>query len=131
MGINAKKELLNIIGYHKILCAEIVYSPSIFDESDKKDYIEHGWLIDSLEITLKYPHTEEELQEFITKLDFNYDNGYGGQKLKGGVILDDYAWLTRGEYDGSEWWEYHKRPEIPDKLKNLQLEREININKLV
>jgi len=24
--------------------------------------------------------------------------------------------MDRGEYDGSEWWEWHKYPQIPDEL---------------
>jgi hypothetical protein len=46
-------------------------------------------------------------------LDFEYDNGYGGQELYGTVWLVDETWLSRGEYDGSEWWEHNVLPVIP------------------
>ena len=46
----------------------------------------------------------------IADLDFEYDDGYGGQVLFGYIIFKDGTWLSRGEYDGSEWWEYNKTP---------------------
>jgi len=57
------------------------------------------------------------MQEFLNKLDFEYDNGFGLQRLFGVVWFEDGTWATRGEYDGSEWWEVHEIPEIPDHLK--------------
>lgn len=53
------------------------------------------------------------LEEVLPNLDFNYDEGYGGQKLYGNIWYTDGTWSTRGEYDGSEWWEYHKCPTCP------------------
>jgi len=47
---------------------------------------------------------------------YRYDSGYGGQELYGKVWMDNGEWITRGEYDGSEWWEYHRVPEVPNKL---------------
>ena len=42
-----------------------------------------------------------------------YDKGYGGgQELDGTILFSDNTWLTRGEYDGSEYWEYHTPPTI-------------------
>ena len=55
--------------------------------------------------------TAEELHE---KLDFIYHSSYGGQELFGCVWLKDGSWMTRGEYDGSEWWEHNKRPKHPN-----------------
>ena len=46
----------------------------------------------------------------VSQLDFNYDSGFGGQELFGYVVFKDKTWLERGEYDGSEWWEYKKCP---------------------
>jgi len=43
-----------------------------------------------------------------------YDSGYGTQYLHGLVVFYDNSWLERAEYDGSEWWEYHKVPQIED-----------------
>lgn len=61
---------------------------------------------------------EKEYQAFLKSLDFEYDNGFGGQELYGTIWMKDGTWYTRGEYDGSEWWQLHRRPEIPTHLKN-------------
>ena len=66
---------------------------------------------------LKCDYTPEEYKQFLEKLDFEYDNGFGLQQLFGVVWFEDGTWATRGEYDGSEWWEVHEIPEIPDHLK--------------
>ena len=50
----------------------------------------------------------------IDFMDFNYDDGYGSQELDGVVLFKDNTWLERGEYDGSEWWEYKTPPTIED-----------------
>lgn len=54
---------------------------------------------------------EGTLEEVIPLLDFEYDIGYGGQELFGYIWYDDGTWSSRGEYDGSEWWEYIKCPD--------------------
>ena len=51
------------------------------------------------------------LEEVLPLLDFDYDDGYGGQELFGYIWYTDGTWSERGEYDGSEWWEYKKRPD--------------------
>lgn len=42
----------------------------------------------------------------------NYDSGYGGAEIAGDlvVVFTDGSWLERGEYDGSEWWDFKKLP---------------------
>jgi len=49
-------------------------------------------------------------------VDFGYDEGYGAQYVFGYIWLTNGVWMDRGEYDGSEWWEWHKYPQIPDEL---------------
>ena len=40
-----------------------------------------------------------------------YDNGYGGQEIHSDlVVVGDDWWLERGEYDGSEGWEFKTLP---------------------
>lgn len=101
--MNAKEELLTMLGYVKrkynaeILCA-------VIDFGDKA-------------INLNQGYDAEEFNEFLNNLDFNYNNGFGGQLLFGKVWLTNNVWLDRGEYDGSEWWEHYKYPEIPDDVK--------------
>lgn len=40
-----------------------------------------------------------------------YDDGHGGQEINPYLsIVGDTWWLERGEYNGSEWWEFKTRP---------------------
>lgn len=51
--------------------------------------------------------------EFCEKFaDLGYDSGYGGQEIADDlvVMLEDGSWLSRGEYDGSEWWRHNQAP---------------------
>ncbi len=46
--------------------------------------------------------------------DINYHNGFGGAEISGGLqVVGTDWWLERGEYDGSEWWEYKECPKTP------------------
>lgn len=102
--MNAKKELLDALKSRmKIKCADIWFD---------------NWSNDKAYIRLKDNYSDKDFLEFLKQLDFNYDNGYGGQELFGTVWLTDNTWLSRGEYDGSEWWEHNKLPEIPKHLNN-------------
>lgn len=49
-----------------------------------------------------------EWSEFETLANFDYNNGYGAAHVATDliVVFSDGAKLWRGEYDGSEWWEY-------------------------
>lgn len=49
-----------------------------------------------------------------------YDNGYGGQEVAGDLVIcfNDGSWLSRAEYDGSEWWQYNYYPQQPIKKFN-------------
>lgn len=96
--MNAKKELLlELANTAKIKCATIAHYRG-------------------REASLKVNHTEEEYKEFIDSLDFDYYDGYGSQELFGIVWLSDGTWLSRVEYDGSEWWKHNYCPEIPYEL---------------
>ena len=98
---NAKGELLKILKDKSPLkCASISKGYYEWDENKKK-------------VALKINYSESEYQQFLNDLDFDYDSGYGGQELFGTVWLEDGTWLSRGEYDGSEWWEHNVLPSIP------------------
>lgn len=57
-----------------------------------------------------------DFDQLLEELDsIEYDDGFGCQELFGTIWLTDGTWLSRGEHDGSEWWERNERPEIPDK----------------
>ena len=48
-------------------------------------------------------------EEFKNIADFEYDDGYGSQEIASDLIIyfKDHTYIERGEYDGSEWWEYN------------------------
>lgn len=104
---NAKQELLDTMGSNiaNLRCATITHSPS-------------NWLeeVPSKKMVLKEGYSQADLDEFISKLDFEYDAGYGSQELFGMVWFNDGYWMDRYEYDGSESWDWHKYPTIPDEL---------------
>ena len=102
---NAKNELIRVLtNKPKVKCAKIT--------KDKK------WNVDDVvdEYFLKVGHSAEEYENFLNSLDFEYDSGYCGQELFGTLWFEDGAWLDRGEYDGREWWQYQKCPDIPDEI---------------
>lgn len=103
--MNARTELLNEVqdANSTIKCAELedVYYAS---ETEGKKFL------------LKEGYSNEDLRRFYEEIDFEYDSGYGAQELGGTVWFNDGTWLERGEYDGSEWWEHKKLPEIPNYL---------------
>lgn len=101
--MNAKKELLDLLAKQsKVRCALITHELSYDDYKT---------------ITLKEGYSTQDFSEFISEMDFNYDNGFGLQELDGTIWLMDGTWCTREEYDGSEWWRYNKSPTIPEILK--------------
>lgn len=88
-------------------------------------------LAETLEIMARSEHTPEDVvyvgsvydnphgcswSEFEQLADVEYDAGYGGAEVAEDlmVIFSDGSWLERGEYDGSEWWEFKRSPRIPD-----------------
>lgn len=108
---NARQELIEKLnGKEKVKCAEIIFGTFYGEEDDV--------ITDSRrKLRLKLNYTDADWDNYCISLDFNYSNGYGGQELFGIVWLEDGTWLSRGEYDGSEWWEHNALPEIPDYLK--------------
>jgi hypothetical protein len=54
------------------------------------------------------------LQDALNHTHFEYHSGFGSQYLFGTIWYADGTWSSRGEYDGSEWWEYNKCPPIPE-----------------
>ena len=101
---NAKEEFLGMVKNEVVLCASISY----------RDCWEHD--SPGSQHTLPVTYTEEQYNAFVESLDFEYDAGYGGQELFGTVWFKDGTWADRGEYDGSEWWQHHVCPTIPDRL---------------
>lgn len=102
---NAREEFKNAVEGQHVHCATISHGYSYGDEDD---YVPT--------YNLPVGYTEQEYEDFLKSLDFEYDSGYGGQELFGTIWFLDGTWSDRGEYDGSEWWEHHEVPEIPAKL---------------
>jgi len=71
-------------------------------------------------VLLRDQYSAEEYEEFLSQLDFDYDNGYGRQCLYGTIWLRDGSWMERYEYDGSEEWVWKIRPPLPPELTRLQ-----------
>ena len=72
---------------------------------------------DKVEAILPVGYTPEDLEIFLNEIDFEYDSGYGGQNLYGTIWYNNgVTWSQRGEYDGSEWWEFQSCPDIPKEL---------------
>jgi hypothetical protein len=52
--------------------------------------------------------------DFAALADLYYDDGYGSAEVMPSLkIVGDDWWLERGEYDGSEWWEFKTLPAKP------------------
>jgi hypothetical protein len=102
---NAKQELLRAIEGKEVKCAIIRVEKDLMNEEDP-DNITRVFL-------LAVDYDTPELDELLNDLDFDYDAGYGLQRIYGTVWFTDGTWLDRGEYDGSEWWELQECPEIP------------------
>lgn len=102
--MNAKEEFIKHINQRQVKCASI-QKGYYYDEPDE-----------IRKIHLKVNYTKDDYNQFLKDLDFTYDNGFGGQELFGIIWYTDGTWSERGEYDGSEWWEYNSVPEIPKEL---------------
>lgn len=61
--------------------------------------------------------------EFETLANLEYDRGFGTAEIATDLVIlfRDRTWMERGEYDGSEWWEYRTPPVPPpmDKRKPI------------
>ncbi len=100
---NAKEEFLEHTTGKVVKCAEIAR----FDYSNYK--------LNSL-ADLPVDYTEDELYAFLKAINIMYNESYGAQILSGVIWYMDGTYSTRWEYDGSEGWEYHQCPPIPEKL---------------
>ena len=119
---NAKKELITHVNGREILCAHIRFGEELDDDNELNKMDIH---------ILTTGNTKEDLEIFLNGLDKDYDSGYGGQELFGTIWYKDGTWSTRGEYDGSEWWENHICPEIPKELVRLDKERSEKLNSIL
>ena len=94
--MNEKAELIIALKGSKIKCADITH--------------EH-WNSEDKKILLKVGYTENDLNEFLSSLDFDYR--YWEEGIEGTVWLEDGTWLEK-------WWDcndydhlQYDPPEIP------------------
>ena len=117
---NAKKECLNITKGYKVISSVISFGDSSYNE-------------ETSEFKLKPLYSDNDWKDFMKFLNKDYDSGYGGQELFGFIFCDDGVWMSRGEYDGAEWWEIHKYPSLRDFFDEkdvLKFERNKKISKI-
>ena len=115
--MKAKSEFINHIGGRLVICAQIQKGDD-YDDSPSVFNLTTGW-------------DSEDWTKFLSDIDFEYDAGYGGQNLFGTIWYADGTWSDRGEYDGSEWWDYHYCPQIPVELDRKDKVREIKLNQIL
>ena len=120
--MNAREEFIKHVGSKSVLCAEIQrgddYDADDVDDQTSVFNLTTGW-------------DSEDWSKFLSNLDFEYDSGYGGQNLFGTIWYADGTWSDRGEYDGSEWYEYHICPNIPAELDRKDKVREQKLNQIL
>jgi hypothetical protein len=60
------------------------------------------------------------VESFRRFADLHYDKGFGAAEVATDlVIVGDGWWMTRGEYDGSEWWDFQTSPVLAPDAKEI------------
>jgi len=61
------------------------------------------------------------MEEFVVLADHEYDSGYGAAHVATDLIIvfSDGQQMRRGEYDGSEWWEFSSPFIMPTEKKPI------------
>lgn len=98
----------NHICFEDIDCANI-YARTWDDNGKTKRKLVYDSENDSIEV----------LTNFLNEIE--YDNDYGCQELFGMILTNKNSWLERGEYDGSEWWEYRTIP-LKEQVLNFMID---------
>lgn len=114
--MNAKEEFLEHIEDKKVLCAHIKKSSSFDEIMELDEYLFNCGDKPSLGSILHKGYSQEDFDEFLKSIDFEYYDGYGDQELFGTIWYEDGTWSFRQEYDGSERWRHFELPEIPEEL---------------
>ena len=99
---NCKVEFQETVANNILVCAEVSQGERYYDNSNV--YL----------LPIGFNHVQ--YKEFLDKLDFEYDAGYGFQHIYGTIWFENGTWAEREEYDGSEWWSIYRYPEIPKEL---------------
>ena len=97
---NVMQELLDVMERIDMKFDDIMFANVVIHKCDRiKAFLPPGW-------------RDVDMDCFKSQLISmnSYDSGYGSQKLFGTIVFKNSAWLERGEYDGSEWWQFKKMP---------------------
>lgn len=57
-----------------------------------------------------YAGIKEEWDLFLSRLNYDYENGWAGENTDGAVMFSDGSWAERQEYDGSSHWALRIKP---------------------
>ena len=88
---------------------------------------------DVLRIGTKEGYIEKELFRKLAR-DTDYDDGYGASKVAEDLIIEGKGFrMVRGEYDGSEWWNFIVLENFigNKELKNIKVLSIENSNKIL
>lgn len=88
---------------------------------------------DVLRIGTREGYISKELYKKLSK-ETDYDNGYGSSKIAEDLMIEGKGFrLVRGEYDGSEWWDYVTLENFigNKKLENIKVLSVENSNKIL
>lgn len=81
---------------------------------------EHGLGIEDIRYIQGYKFGIS-IENFIEVADFEYDNDFGSTEVAEDlVIVGDYWWLERHEYEGSEWWEFKTMPKKIREIRKVE-----------
>jgi hypothetical protein len=130
---NAKIEFLNHISNRVVICASIRrgYDWDWDSRANLNFALQYDYSALNTVFNLTTGWDKEDWDNFLSDLDFDYDSGYGVQNLFGTIWYEDGSWSDRGEYDGSEWYDHHVCPPIPEDLNRLDKVREQKLNQIL
>ena len=127
--MNAREEFIHHVGGKSVLCAQIQRGNDYgyYDNSDEGTSVISATSV----FNLTTGWDSEDWNKFLADLNFEYNCGYGSQNLFGTIWYVDGTWSDRGEYDGSEWYDYHVCPSIPKDLNRLDKVRNQKLNQIL
>lgn len=93
-----------------------------FGKETRDVLIEHGYSVEDID-WIGNENYQVPIINFFDRADaYDYDNGYGGERVPTDIILvmNDGSYFSRYTYDGAEWWIHNKVPQKPKKKVRLK-----------
>lgn len=97
---NARDEFEKEVKNKDVLCAEICFLDRYRPAKNRRFYLRKGY-------------TPHEYEEFLQKIDHNYNSNIHDKELDGVVWLTDGSWIEREEYLEIVGWGHCEAPRIP------------------